>query len=237
MKHTLSLILISLLFCLPESILAQNALVGNGQLIREMRRMPEFDGVVVGGAFDVYLYEGDCYCAEVETDENLLDHIQTTIKDGKLYIESKGWVKKSTEYRVFVTLPRLSALSVSGAADVVGETPFDSRRMELHASGSSDISLEISVDVLTSTVSGSSDVNLRGRAEEVSATVSGSGDLKASSLQAERVEVGVSGSGDAYVHARRAIRASASGSGDVYCHGNPGQTSISTSGAGDFHLK
>lgn len=214
----------------------KKAIKGNGKVTTETRDFSSFTGVKVGGAFDVVIEKGNSHEVKIEADENVMSHIKMEVKEGILRVKMDGWVQKVNKLNLHITMKEMDLLSASGASDVEVEDEFSADEFELSTSGASDVDIHINSEVLTCSVSGSSDLNLAGRTEEMKLNISGSADLNASDFQAEDVNVMSSGSSSARINASGKLVATASGSSDINCGGNPGVTSIKTSGAADIHI-
>lgn len=218
-----------------ENIKAQ-VTTGNKNVVRQNRKITNFEGIDVGGAFDVYISEGDSYKVTVESDENLLDKIRTEVDGDVLRISTKGRIRRATKLNVYIRIKELRYLHTGGASDVYAETDFNTPSLEIRSSGASDVKMgAVYSKYISCNISGATDVRMSGKTSRLDVSVSGSGDFKAYDLVAEEGEVKVSGSGDANVHFTRSIRASVSGAGDVRCMGNPRNRDIQISGAGDIH--
>lgn len=220
-------------------IFAQWGIKGNGHVVRESRSHRGFDGIKVGGSFDVFLRQGNSEKVTIEADENLMDEIVTKVENGILIIsirKGKG-IRDAEKLNVFVTLEELEYLSASGASDILAEESIRTDDLEIHASGSADIKLlRLRSDDVSCKASGSSDIRLLGDARTLRASLSGSCDLKAGDFEVEDCYLNLSGSSDAHVYASDSIEGSASGSSDIYCAGNPGRRSVRTSGSSDIHF-
>lgn len=226
-------IVISLLF---SQMLTAQSVRGNGNVVKQTRKITGLDGIKVGGAFEVIVEEGSDERVTVETDENLLEIVETTVDGDILTIAPNRNIEKPTKLTVYVTLKKLSSVSVSGAADLTGKSTFKSRDMYIKVSGGADVELDIEVNSLEAKISGSSDVELEGSADEIELEISGSSDLEADKLIAKHGRISISGSADAAVHVTSSIRVSASGSSDVECSGNPSKKDVNTTGSADVHF-
>ncbi len=177
----------------------------------------------------LHLQQGDKQHIEIVAKASTLDEIVTEVKDRKLILRfpSKNYLWKSFDpgsIIIYVTVPEINALSVSGSGDIIAEDPINSRILDLNISGSGDIQLdELKTDRVTITISGSGDAILKGKetATDLSATVSGSGSVKAANLPVRDVMVKVSGSGDCAVNAENKLTVKIAGSGTVSYRGRP----------------
>ena len=113
------LIILSFILLASIQINAQrkkNFIKGNGNVTEQTREVGSYDGIVVSGSFEVKLYAGNEGSIKVEAESNLLEYIETIVKDGKLHI---GF-KKGTIYRTswgkgkakIVSVPFLSLIHI-----------------------------------------------------------------------------------------------------------------------------
>ncbi|HSG68712.1 MAG TPA: DUF2807 domain-containing protein, partial [Bacteroidales bacterium] len=61
---------------------------GNGKVVKQLRDVKGFNSLEVGGAFTVYLSQGDKESLTIEADENLLDLITTEVHGDRLEIHT-----------------------------------------------------------------------------------------------------------------------------------------------------
>ncbi|MEA1784940.1 head GIN domain-containing protein [Arenibacter sp. GZD96] len=210
---------------------------GNGNVVSIERNTLDYDEVSVAGWFNVELVEGKEGKITLKGEENLLEYIETEVKNGKLTIKvEKGATLQPSGWKntVFVTVPveRIDAVSLSGSGDIVANKMLKANTFRTNVSGSGNVSLRVEAQTLSTTVSGSGDVQLSGRTEELSVSVSGSGDLKAFDLDADHVNVSISGSADVRITSNKSLKAHVSGSGNITYRGNPERLESKSSGSG-----
>ena len=203
----------------------------------ETRDLSGFDSIEIGGGIDLVVRQGQGFLVEVESDDGELDEIITELRNQTLVIRRErsgsffGWGGDGGS--VTVRLPALVSLQASGGSDVETEGAFSGERLELVASGGSDVTLDVTVGDLRVTASGGSDVNLRGTARSLNAQSSGGSDLNASALIAETANVQSSGGSDLSLALRDSIVASASGGSDISYSGDPSSANVNSSGGSD----
>ncbi|PWK28851.1 putative autotransporter adhesin-like protein [Arcicella aurantiaca] len=208
----------------------------------EIRKVSNFKGIQISGGIDLYLRQGSTESVKVVADKDRMDKIITENEGGilKIYVESsKHWFdfewKKAKEMRVYVTVKDLNALSATGGSDVYTENKLDLIKLELRATGGSDIRLTLDADELTCSTTGGSDVILAGTATVFKASSTGGSDLKASNLKTNFCSVSSTGGSDAYVWAEKEISISATGGSDVYHKGGARVVKSSSTGGSDIH--
>jgi hypothetical protein len=212
---------------------------GNGNTVTIERSTDDYDEIGVSGWFDVDLVDGSEGQITLRGEENLLEHIITEVKDGKLSIRvEKGYNLKPSSWKegIAITVPveKIRALALSGSGDIVSKKTLRAESFSTAMSGSGDITLKLEVGSLSTSMSGSGDITLSGTTKDFEATISGSGDIKAYDLEADNVDATVSGSADIKVTAHKMLKARVSGSGDISYRGNPEKIDTKTSGSGDI---
>lgn len=210
---------------------------GNGNMVTETRNTAAYDKIAVAGFFDVHLVKGEEGEITLKGEENLLEYISTTVKNGVLLIKVKQKVNLSTSWNKSISLrvpvTEINGVKLSGSGDVTSEVTLEAPDFEIAVSGSGDIVLDVDAQFITTKVSGSGDIDLSGKAKDIAIKVSGSGDVNAYGLEAQNAKVEVSGAADVKVHATGLLEARVSGSGDVRYKGNPKKVSSKVSGSGD----
>jgi hypothetical protein len=228
-----------LLLALPATAQWGKKIKGNGKMVTEQRSVGSYDGVALSGWFDIELVSGQEGELSLSGEENLLEHLETEVKNGKLTIKSeKGYNLEPSSWKsggimVRVPVEEINSVTMSGSGDIVGKTKLRSDTMEVVMSGSGDIVLELDSDSVETSLSGSGDIRLSGNANTFNVRISGSGDVHAYELEAKEVDAVVSGSADIKVTATEILTARVSGSGDVHYRGNPGKVDSKTAGSGD----
>lgn len=206
---------------------------------KEVRDVSEFSKISLRISGKLYLEQGDRQRVEIVAKSSTLEDIVTEVKDDELIIRFKNnnvfWRSFNPgSIEIYVSVPEIEGLSVSGSGDIIAGDRITSRRMSLAVSGSGNIKLdELHTDQVKASVSGSGglEIGSGGMAEEFEASISGSGSVKAADFEAKNVEVHVSGSGNCSIHAVETLKARVAGSGSVYYSGSP-QIDSSVSGSG-----
>ena len=207
---------------------------GNGNVIKQERNVKMFDAIDVSGAFDVLLSQGPTQSVFVEADENLMSIIMTEVVGGTLRIENKKPIHDSKCMKVYITVPELKKIEISGAVDVETQTKFTQNELFLDVSGSTDAKLDLSVQKLNVNSSGGCKLQVMGMANTFNLDASGAVDVQAFELLCENVSIDISGAGKAEVNASKEIKAGVSGAANVRYKGNPAKVWSDVSGAGSI---
>ena len=205
-----------------------------GPMEKESREVRDFDRIEGSHGIDVLLTMGNKEELEVSAPEDLLEHLVTEVKGGKLkiyYDRSFNW---SNDTKVYLTARKLEGINTSGGSDLTGENLLKSKSLDLKASGGSDIRLEVSVRNLEVHVSGGADITLSGDAERLKANSSGGSDLKAFDLVVQEADLESSGGSDIKITVEEELIARASGGSDIEYRGNPRILDTNTSSSADI---
>ena len=221
-------------------IIQGNSCVGNrdyGPLEKETRKVSGFNAIEVSHGIDVYLTMGSREFLEVETPEDLLEHLVTEVKGGKLKIYFDRSFNWNNETKVYIQAKNIESINTSGGSDVFGENKLETKDLELKASGGSDIKLEVDTKSLDVNVSGGADIELSGQTVHLYANSSGGSDLKAFELITQRANLEASGGSDIKVYVEEELDAKASGGADIEYMGTPRLINSNSSSSGDIKKK
>lgn len=211
---------------------------GNGNMTTITRTTGEYDGVKCAGSFDYILVSGDEGKITIEGEENLLEHIVTEVKSGKLVVKTKNNVNLSTSWNktIKVTIPfrDINSVSLAGSGDLWNEDKIKTNNLDVSLAGSGDVIIDVEANSVDGSLAGSGDLTLKGKTNDLEASLSGSGDIHAFELDANNTVVSIAGSGDAEVVSNKSIKARVSGSGDIEYKGNPSKEDTKVSGSGSI---
>lgn len=187
----------------------------NKDIITEERNLTNFHSIRSSGATEVFINYGSNFKVELRGSSNLMPYFKTRILGNTLHLGYQRVNVEDDDLKVFITMPALSSISLSGSGDAVltGIFPFG--------------------DVLDIDISGSGDVK---SSEELfyrnlRVNISGSGDVKLPLLLCYNAYANISGSGNAQLKVEDYLKVRISGSGKIYYKGNP-QIDSKVSGSG-----
>lgn len=208
---------------------------GNGNVTTSTRNPGDFHRVEQKGSFDLVLKTGEVASVQIEAEENIAAHIETTVSGGTLEIRTEEGFRLSPSHdiRIVVTAPAFDGVASFGSGNTTSEGMIsDSTGIKVSTSGSGDITLQVQAPEVHAESYGSGNIQLSGQTRDFSLETAGSGDLAADGLQAENVTIEINGSGSAKVNASKSLDVSVRGSGDVSYKGNPSlKTDIKGSGS------
>lgn len=237
MKTFLSALFITLLLFTGAS--AQN---------REQRKLPSFERINFRVAGKLFLRQGSPQKFEIEGDPEFIRELEIEVEGDRLVIGKENrwmdwsWTDSRDRVTIYITMPTIEGLSVSGSGDLIGENKFNVADLDLKVSGSGSLKIEAdATGDVEADVSGSGSIELQGKARSFDSDVSGSGRVRIDETIAEAAAFGVSGSGK--IEARgssREVKTSISGSGRVYAadlETESAEVRISGSGSVEINVK
>jgi hypothetical protein len=208
--------------------------------IQETRDLSGFTKVSFGIAGELYINFGRDFKVVLEGEKSYLENIITEVTNGKLVIKKENWhFNMNEKVKVYITMPELAGLSVSGSGRAEIKDPSRSDDLNLSVSGSGKIyTSDITTNSLDCSISGSGDIIIEGNgtASKAVISISGSGNYSGEPLKIESAKISISGSGNCTCNVTGSLGASVSGSGNVNYTGNP-KIDARVSGSGHVRSK
>ncbi len=226
LRKITSAILLIVMLVLPGALKAQD--------VSHVRETGPFSKIDVGSIFKVELIQGENHFVEITADEDLLEKIETTVKNGVLSISLKG-NNRNAKASVLVITPEISSISVSGAASLTGTGDIESPALTVNLSGATSATLSVFTSALETKVSGASDLTLSGETEHHSANISGAGQLKAKDLVTQTTNIKTSGASNAKINVQDHLTANASGTSHIGYDTDPVSKEIDVSGVASIN--
>lgn len=203
-----------------------------GSTVQQVRNVASFDGIDAGGAFRIFVTQGENQTVMVEAQEQYIDDIETTVKSGTLIISTRRNLKDPGIMNVYITLKELRKLEISGACKLTSENRFQLSDIDIECSGAAMITFALSANQIDLDCSGAGQIELLGSAESVKLELSGAASLDASELEIIALVADISGASNASVHVTGDLSAEVSGAGSLKYRGEPELKKTEVSGAG-----
>ncbi|WP_247237265.1 PspC domain-containing protein [Telluribacter sp. SYSU D00476] len=180
----------------------------------------DFTGVALGGAYAVDIRQGQEFSVRVDGEEEDVDNLKVTVRDGVLHVERPSNFKffngNSQRVGIVITMPALKTLDLSGAnkTRVSGFTGGNAN-LSVDVAGASATELNVDVNQIDVEVSGASKVILKGSARQLNADLSGACKLTATEMQIASADVEASGASKAELGRIEKLRKNASGASKI----------------------
>lgn len=209
----------------------------NGEIVRKEISIDQFNKLHVSGSPTVYLRMGNSQKVEIETTQNIIDLLKTSVTDGEWKIGFNKCLNLRHGVKFYIDATAIEKLSVSGSGDIISKNTINSDDLTIQVRGSGDIKLDVNSSKINSKVQGSGDISLSGKTEVQNISIQGSGDYSAMDLTSNEAEASVNGSGDIKITVKEKLRAKVNGSGDIMYYGNPANVDSKVNGSGDITAK
>jgi hypothetical protein len=210
----------------------------SGQTVnKETRDVKGFTKVNFGIPGNLEIKIGQEFSVVLEGEKNDLQEVITELSGQKLLIKQDNWrFNFNRKVNVYITMPELTALGVSGSGNAKILNAVKARELGLDVSGSGKIlASEISAENLDCEISGSGNITLgTGNASNADVSISGSGSFSGDATVVKAMDISVSGSGNCTCNVTGSLKASISGSGNVSYKGDP---TVDTRVSGSGHVR
>lgn len=197
---------------LTVNVMAQ----GKGRsVITQTRDVAQFDAIKVSAVFKVIFTQGEPQSLKIETDEELMDHVSTTVSGTTLDISTQGSIRNPTRMMIYITAKELKSLTMSGASKFSTTNKITTPQLSLDLSGVAYANITADVNMLSCNLSGVSKIEIQGVGDQLTADISGTSKLLASKFEVKDAKVNASGVSNAYVNASKSVSADASGVSNI----------------------
>lgn len=207
---------------------------GSGNVVKQKRTVEPFNQLEIYGIFNVFLSQGETESVTIETDENLLNVIQTESQNGKLTVKWKDGttIKQSSKVNIYITLKKIDTLLMQGVGNIESSTMLNLENLSMGISGTVNTSLHLNCSKLKASNSVVGDIIIKGEVSEASIENEGVGNLKAFDLIVQKLSIKNTGVGNVEVRAEEEIIIDSSGIGNIFYKGDATVKEIKATGIG-----
>lgn len=208
----------------------------------ENRKVESFNAIKVSTGIDLYLSMGNTEAVKVVADEDIIKDLKTKVKNGTLhiYIKQNNWINWGTgnkTCKAYVSVTELVNLQASSGSDVYCKNTLKGEKLDVSASSSSDVTLDVIYKNLSIDASSSSDVKVKGKVKYLDVEASSSADVKAHDLESVICHARASSAADITVNVSDELYAKASSGADIKYYGKPQICDTDESSGGDVRQK
>jgi hypothetical protein len=209
-------------------------LQGSGKIVTNRYSVSGFSGIEASNVMNVTITTGPDYSVSVSCDDNIMEHLTVSTKDGTLRLgECDIPSINPTKMTAMVSMPALSAVNASGASKVsVGNVQASA--FSSIVSGASRVTVEtLRADSIDLEVSGASSFSVASSSlggQNLSADISGDSRASLFNLPVNSAVLNVSGASDAEANVSLSISGTSSGASSIRYRGSAA-SSVFCSGA------
>lgn len=228
--------LLAILVMCTTPFFAQNKAKKRNGDVSEQRELRDFTRIDTELAADIYIRQGDSFSFSAEGSEESLERMETSVKNGELFItkQSKWKVWKELErLHIYITVPTLDDLVFSGAGNVVLEGHWEAPKMKIELQGAYNLSaLDVAIVDLKVELNGVGSLDIGGKSTNGNLMVNGTGNIYAYDLAIQNARCTVNGVGKLECSVTDELVADVSGMGSVRYRGDPKNVKSSVNGLG-----
>jgi hypothetical protein len=210
------------------------SLLALGAALAQVRTLPAFHAIKVGGGIALDIVAGPVQRVEVSTEPaDVAQYLTTTVEDGTLVLrfQHPSSNVRTQRLHVAITASQLTALVASGGAAVKATGVFAAPTFALEATSGCVVRADLSTRDLTARLSGGSVVNLDGQATQLTLDVQGGSIFGGNGLQTNTCQVQAGGGSIVKLTTKDSLTATASGGSSIKYHGSPQVTKRASGGS------
>ena len=194
---------------------------GSGVVDSELREISDFTKITLKANANIYITQSDKFSVEIEAENNVIPYLTTKLRGEELVISVKRCVLTRKPIKIYISLPDLEEINLTGSGNIFGENEISVKELKLNISGSGKIDLSLEAEKLISIITGSGKISLSGNTSFHKIILSGSGIIDAVNFGTSDALVNLSGSGKCRIKVINDLTINLSGSGVVEYDGNP----------------
>ena len=216
---------------------------GSGNVVEETRVVSGVTGVNLATIGDLSIEVGDTESFRIEAQDNLMEYIETEVRNGQLRIETQDNVnlRSTRPINYYLTVTGLDTIVISSVGGI--EAPdLEAGRFSITINSTGNLEMgDLEADTLTVNISSTGDVtmgmlNAKTLEVNINITISSSGKYTAQDLASDEAQVRLNSSGSATIWVRSQLKANLSSSGDLRYRGNPTVDATTDSSGGVIQI-
>lgn len=204
---------------------------GNGNIVKLDRELKgNFNSIEIEGAYTLILSQGSPQLS-IETDENLMEYIDTKVNSNKLIIKNSRKIKSSKGINIYLSINSIKKMNLSGAVALKSAGKINLDEFTFEMNGACNVSMELNCFAYNAECNGSSTLKLLGAANDADIKVNGACDIDNQQMVVENMNLEVNGDAKVKVNVLSKLDVKVKGAADVEYWGSP-EVHKEISGAG-----
>jgi phage shock protein PspC (stress-responsive transcriptional regulator) len=177
--------------------------------------MENFDAIDIRGLAEVRIQQGNTFAVKLDGPQELRDRYDISVVGQTLIIDYdddrrffwKGKSIKDNKVKIWISMPALRDLEMSGAGDVNLEG-FKEDELDIELSGAVSLTGEFNAQNLTLDITGASSADIKGQGEFLEADITGASSLRGFGFEVRKAIVEAHGASNAKVFATESVEIS-----------------------------
>jgi hypothetical protein len=185
-----------------DTVVNNDQIVGSGRIVSQVRPVGTFAEIQVTNFAKVYVAQDTVEALRIESDDNIIDRVMTSVSNGILVVGLKEGSYNSITVNVFASMKHIRRLESTGAAE------FSSTN-------------SVQTDSIICKITGAGSMTLAGTANDEIVEIVGAGNIHNFNLVSTSCYASISGAGNVEINATRSLDAAIAGTGTITYAGNP----------------
>lgn len=181
------LLTITLLSC-NANLNFNDGVEGSGNVITEKRTINEnFDKIAASTGVTVIVEQGSPTDIEVETDDNLMQYVITTVENGTLIVKIEGSINTMSSIDVRVRMSSIAGLESTSGSRITSKNTLKGNSIKVKSSSGSEIDAVLEYENVSCESTSGSNINVAGKALKLKTESSSGSEINAEELAANEV--------------------------------------------------
>jgi len=161
---------------------------GSGNIITEKRNVNQkFTKISTSSGVNVILEQGSPTMVEVETDDNLIEHVVTEVENGTLVVKIQGNISMMTSINVRIKTETISSLESTSGSSIKSKNTINGSSIALKSSSGSEIKVDLEYESVSCESSSGSEIKASGKTLRLETKSSSGSEIDARNLAANEV--------------------------------------------------
>jgi len=161
---------------------------GSGNIITEKRNVNQkFTKISTSSGVNVILEQGSPTMVEVETDDNLIEHVVTEVENGTLVVKIQGNISMITSINVRIKTETISSLESTSGSSIKSKNTINGSSIALKSSSGSEIKVDLEYESVSCESSSGSEIKASGKTLRLETKSSSGSEIDARNLAANEV--------------------------------------------------
>jgi hypothetical protein len=213
------------ILCLILSLLAAcgPCKKGSNNVVEQLRTVPTFKNIVSEVDFTVYLTQASTQQIKVISDDNVLDYLDTYVRNNTLYIVMKDGqcFKKINRKDIYISAPSIKGIKLASSGDIYTTNQIKEDSLDAQLTGSGNLRINDSCGFAKIYSTGTGKLEVIGVCNKQNIELRYQGSIDNSMFRSNETYAIGAGFGNMYIWVLNNLNATSSAQGNIIYKGNP----------------